>query len=131
MLFPQGSRKRSDPVRRYRHACLAERLPQGFLVVDHEAEVAGSVRRLCAWLAECDELVAEVDPRHSAPPAAKLEHEESRPPLQGGVHAVDLECDVVYPERPHALAPLGLIVIVHGTKDTRRAKVVMRARMHR
>ena len=56
---------------RHLHARRLELGPKRLLVVDDQAEVAVSVRRLRAAARERDELVAHVDERHrAAGPAA-------------------------------------------------------------
>jgi hypothetical protein len=52
-----------------------DRRAHGRLVVDHEPEVAAVVGRLAAAFGEREELVAHVDERHPARPAAQLEGE--------------------------------------------------------
>jgi hypothetical protein len=76
-------------------AGVCERLAGRLLVIDDEAEVAGSVRRLCSAFRERDELVADVDEGHARRAAAQLEVEDPAVELERVVDALDLERNVV------------------------------------
>src|SRR5262245_49377414 len=87
-------------VAEHRGACLACPVEGLLAVVDDEADVAISVRRLRPAGREGDELVAEVDEGH--PPAATAERQLAEDLLQEGerlVDVADLDGDVVDADR--------------------------------
>ena len=68
-------------------------------VVDDEAEVALAVGLAVRALGEREELVAHVDERHPADPAAQLDLEQTSVESQRLVERADLECDVIDTDR--------------------------------
>ena len=75
---------------------LARTLHRRFVIVDDEADVPSTVRRLRPACLERDELVAEVDEGHVPAPPAKLQL--AKDPLEELECLVDrahLDCDVV------------------------------------
>ena len=78
-------------------ARVGERLADGLLVVDHQAEVTAVVGRLGAAGGKRYELVAHVDERHAVPsPAAQLELEYAPVPRERLLEVPDLEGHVIY-----------------------------------
>ena len=76
-----------------------ERFARRFLVIDDQTEVTVPVRRLRSALRERDELVAHVDERHPRQTTAQLELEDPAVEVERVVDALDLERDMVDPDR--------------------------------
>src|SRR5262249_6574215 len=85
---------------------------------------------LRARLAERDELVAQVDPRHPSPVPAELELQELPPPLERLIDAIHLEGDVIDTQGAHPRRLVG-ITISHGTQDRQGRRLRSPARCWR
>ena len=95
--LPQGSRNELPP--KISAPASSGGREHGCAVVDDEPEVALAVGLPHGALGEREELVAQVDERHSAHPAAELQLEEAPVERQRLVERADLDGDVIDPDR--------------------------------
>src|SRR6185369_10782178 len=81
-------------------ACRLDRRSSGFLVLDHQAEMAAAGRRGVGRFLQREEMVAEVDEGHARLLAAKLQGEELAVEIECLVDVADLDRNMVEADEP-------------------------------